>query len=391
MCSSDLHRRTYVGALPGRIVQAIRAVGVKNPVFMLDEMDKIAQDVKGDPASVLLEILDPEQNDRFLDRYLDVPFDLSSVLFIATANGTARLAGPVLDRMEVVTFSGYSEAEKLEIARRFLVPRQLREHGLTQPFPVFSDAGLSLIIREQTNEAGVRNLDREIGRVCRKLARACLEQGKPGFEGEIGPDLVASLLGPARFSHEAAAAAPRVGAATGLVWSEAGGELVSVEASRMPGTGQLLLTGSLGEVLKESAQIALSHIRGNAQRLGVDPGFFSGQDIHIHIPAGGVSKDGPSAGLTIAVALVSLLTGQPVRGDVALSGEISLSGRVLRVAGIREKLLAAVRGGVRRVVLPEENAADVETLRRASPGLPETLLARDIDAALAAALEGAKP
>lgn len=385
------HRRTYVGALPGRIVQAIRAVGVRNPVFMLDEMDKIAQDVKGDPASALLEILDPEQNGRFLDRYLDVPFDLSSVLFIATANGTARLAGPVLDRMEVVTFSGYSEAEKLEIARRFLVPRQLREHGLTQPFPVFSGAALSLIIREQTNEAGVRGLDREIGRVCRKLARACLEQGKPGFEGEIGPDLAASLLGPARFSHEAAAAAPRVGAATGLVWSEAGGELVSVEASRMPGTGQLLLTGSLDEVLKESAQIALSHIRGNAQRLGVDPGFFSGQDIHIHIPAGGVSKDGPSAGLTIAVALVSLLTGRPVRWDVALSGEISLSGRVLRVAGVREKLLAAVRGGVRRVVLPEENAADVETLRRSSPGLPDTLLARDIDAALVAALEGGKP
>ncbi len=385
------HRRTYVGALPGRIIQAIRAVGVRNPVFMLDEMDKIAQDAKGDPASALLEILDPEQNSRFLDRYLDVPFDLSAVLFIATANGTARLAGPVLDRMEVVTFSGYSEAEKLEISRRFLVPRQLREHGLTQPFPPFTEEALSRIIREHTNEAGVRGLDREIGRVCRKLARACLEKGQIGYLGDITPGLVTSLLGPARFSHEAAAGAPRVGAATGLVWSEAGGELVSVEASRMPGTGQLLLTGSLGEVLKESAQIALSHIRGNAERLGVDPGFFAGQDIHIHIPAGGVSKDGPSAGLTIAVALVSLLTGRPVRADVALSGEISLSGRVLRVAGVREKLLAAVRGGVRQVVLPEENGADVETLRRSSPGLPEAVLARDIDAALAAALEGGRP
>ena len=381
------HRRTYVGALPGRIIQAIRSVGVKNPVFMLDEMDKIAQDAKGDPASALLEILDPEQNGRFLDRYLDVPFDLSSVLFIATANGTARLAGPVLDRMEVVSFSGYSEAEKLQIAERFLVPRQLREHGLTQPFPAFTAGALSLIIREHTNEAGVRGLDREIGRVCRKLARSCLEQGKPGFEGEISPELAASLLGPARFSHEAAAAAPRVGAATGLVWSDAGGELISVEASRMPGAGQLLLTGSLGEVLKESAQIALSHIRGRASELGVDPGFFSGQDIHIHIPAGAVSKDGPSAGLTIAVALISLLTGRAAHADVALSGEISLSGRVLRVAGVREKLLAAVRGGVRQVILPAENAADVELLRRNTPGLPEILLARDIGEALSSALE----
>ncbi|MES9995123.1 S16 family serine protease [Desulfovibrio aminophilus] len=381
------HRRTYVGALPGRIIQAIRAVGVMNPVFMLDEMDKIAQDAKGDPASALLEILDPEQNGRFLDRYLDVPFDLSSVLFIATANGTARLAGPVLDRMEVVSFSGYSETEKLQIAERFLVPRQLREHGLTQPFPTFTTGALSLIIREHTNEAGVRGLDREIGRVCRKLARACLEQGKPGFEGDIGPELTASLLGPARFSHEAAAATPRVGAATGLVWSDAGGELISVEASRMPGSGQLLLTGSLGEVLKESAQIALSHIRGRAPELGVDSGFFSGQDIHIHIPAGAVSKDGPSAGLTIAVALISLLTGRAARSDVALSGEISLSGRVLRVAGVREKLLAAVRGGVRQVILPAENAADVELLRRSTPGLPEIILARDIGEALVSALE----
>jgi ATP-dependent Lon protease len=385
------HRRTYVGAMPGRIIQAIRAVGVKNPVFMLDEMDKVAQDAKGDPASALLEILDREQNDRFLDRYLDVPFDLSSVLFIATANGTARLAGPVLDRMELVNFAGYSEEEKLEIALRFLMPRQLREHGLTQPFPAVSREALVRIIQEHTNEAGVRGLDREIGRVCRKLARNCLEQGKTGFEGEIDANTVATLLGPARFSHEAVTATPRVGSATGLVWSDAGGEVIFVEASLMPGNGALLLTGSLGEVLKESAQIALSHIRSNAGRLGVDPGFFSNQDIHIHIPAGGVSKDGPSAGLTIAVALVSLLTGRAVRSDVALSGEISLAGRVMRVAGIREKLLAAVRGGVRKVVLPAENAADMEALRRSSPGLPETILAADIDMALQTALEPGGP
>jgi len=384
------HRRTYVGALPGRIMQGIRAAGARNPVFMLDEMDKIGQDVKGDPASALLEILDPEQNRRFLDRYLDVPFDLSSVMFIATANGLDRLQGPLLDRLEVVPFSGYSEAEKKEIATRFLIPRQLREHGLTHPYPTISDPALAAIIRDHTNEAGVRNLEREIARVCRKLARICLEEKRTCHEGEIGPELVSALLGPRRFTHEAAERLGQVGVAAGLVWSDTGGEIVFVEATRMPGASQLLLTGSLGGVLKESAQIALSYLRSNAGRYAIPADFFSGHDLHVHIPAGGVSKDGPSAGLTIAAALASLLSGRPVRPDVALSGEISLSGRVLPVAGVREKILAALRGGVTTVVLPAANAADVEAVRRTMPDIPEIVLAEDAAQGLAAALAPAQ-
>ncbi|BDV00194.1 ATP-dependent protease [Thermodesulfomicrobium sp. WS] len=378
------HRRTYVGALPGRIIQAIRSVGVKNPVFMLDEMDKIAQDAKGDPASVLLEILDPQQNHQFLDRYVDIPFDLSKVLFIATANTTARLAGPVLDRMEVVPFSGYSETEKLEIAQRFLIPRQLREHGLTRPRPTFTDEAVILLVRAYTNEAGVRGLDREIGRICRKLARAYLEHET--MPQQVDAQTITLLLGPPRFVHTISCQEQRVGAATGLVWSETGGELITVEATRMPGTGQLLLTGSLGEVLKESAQIALSYIRSNAQRLRVPADFFATEDIHIHIPAGGISKDGPSAGLTIAVALVSLLACRPVRPEIAMSGEISLTGRVLRVAGIREKLLAARRGGAQLVILPAENAPDVEALAVSGTEYPQVLFTNDIDTALRTAL-----
>ncbi|MFZ5810947.1 MAG: S16 family serine protease [Thermodesulfobacteriota bacterium] len=382
------HRRTYVGALPGRVLGALRDLGVRNPVFMLDEVDKIGRDVKGDPAQALLEILDPEQNARFVDRYLEVPFDLSGVFFIATANSTERLAGPILDRMEVVPFSGYSEEEKVEIASRFLVPRQLREHGLTHPFPEFTPDALRRIIRDYTNEAGVRGLDREIARVCRKIARVCLTEGKSGFETDIEPELAATLLGPRRFAHESARGA-RPGTAWGLVWSEAGGEIVAVEVSRMRGASRLLLTGSLGEVLKESGQIALSHIRGNATDLGVDPGFFAGHDIHIHIPAGGVSKDGPSAGLTIAVALYSLLTGLPTPPEIAFSGEISLSGRVLRVGGIREKLLAAVRAGIKKVVLPEENAADIAVLRRTMTALPEIVLISEVDQAFELVFEHA--
>ncbi len=384
------HRRTYVGALAGRIMQGIRAAGARNPVFMLDEMDKIGHDVKGDPAAALLEILDPEQNRRFLDRYLDVPFDLSGVMFIATANGLERLQGPLLDRLEVVPFSGYSEAEKMEIARRFLIPRQLREHGLSQPYPTVTDPALRAIIRDHTNEAGVRSLEREIARVCRKLARICLEEKRTCHEGEIGPELVASLLGPRRFTHEAAERTPQVGVAAGLVWSDAGGEIVFVEATRMPGASQLLLTGNLGGVLKESGQIALSYLRSNAERYAIPADFFSGHDLHVHIPAGAVSKDGPSAGLTIAAALASLLSGRPVRPDVALSGEISLSGRVLPVAGVREKILAALRGGVKTVVLPAGNAADGEAVRRTVPEMPEIVLAEDAAQGLAAALSPAQ-
>jgi len=381
------HRRTYVGAMPGRILQALRGVGVRNPVFMLDEMDKIGQDVKGDPAMALLEILDPEQNARYVDRYLEIPFDLSEVLFIATANGVERLAGPLLDRLEVVQFSGYSEAEKMDIATRFLVPRQLREHGLVNPYPDILPEALVRIVREYTNESGVRGLEREIARLCRKLARLRLDGGVAAVAAPVDAEGATALLGPPRFRHDAADAGNLVGTATGLVWSETGGEIIFVEATRMTGPGQLILTGSLGGVLKESAQIALSFIRSNAKTLGVAENFFEGHDIHIHIPAGGVAKDGPSAGLTIAVALVSLLTGRPARSDVALSGELSLVGRVLPVSGVREKILAALRGRAAMVVLPAANAADVEALRESVGELPPVTLVDRVEQALAAVLD----
>ncbi len=379
------HRRTYVGAMPGRIIQALRSVGVRNPVFMLDEMDKIGQDVKGDPAMALLEILDPEQNARYVDRYLEIPFDLSEVLFIATANGVERLAGPLLDRLEVVQFSGYSEAEKMDIATRFLLPRQLREHGLVNPFPKVLPEAMVRIVREYTNESGVRGLEREIARLCRKLARLRLDGGAEAIAAPVGAEGAAALLGPPRFRHDAADAGCLVGTATGLVWSETGGEIIFVEATRMSGPGQLILTGSLGGVLKESAQIALSFIRSNADALGVEADFFSGHDIHIHIPAGGIAKDGPSAGLTIAVALVSLLTNRPARSDVALSGELSLVGRVLPVSGVREKVLAALRGRAAMVVLPAANAADVAALCGSVGELPPVRLVDRVEQALARA------
>lgn len=384
------HRRSYVGAMPGRIIQALKSVGVRNPVFMLDEMDKIGQDVKGDPAMALLEILDLEQNTRYVDRYLEIPFDLSEVMFIATANGVERLAGPLLDRLEVVSFSGYSEIEKLDIATRFLLPRQLHEHGLINPNPVILPETLMRIIREYTNESGVRGLEREIARLCRKLARLRLSDEAGAAIVTVDTARLEVLLGPPIFRHDAADNKAWIGTATGLVWSETGGEIIFVEATRMSGTGQLILTGSLGGVLKESAQIALSFIRSNAHSLGIPENFFTDHDLHIHIPAGGVSKDGPSAGLTIAIALVSLLTGRPARSAVAASGELSLVGRILPVSGIREKILAALRGQVSIVILPAGNAADVEALRTSIEELPPITLVDRVEQALNLALEPAQ-
>jgi len=361
------HRRTYVGAMPGKIIQAIRRLGVNNPVIMLDEIDKVGQDFRGDPGAVFLEILDPEQNRQFLDLYLDVPFDLSQVMFIATANDLSRLDAPLQDRLEVVHFPGYTEPEKEEIAIRHMVPRQCAEHGLTHPFPAFSREAVRSIIRDYTREAGVRNLDREIGSVCRKLARIAMKPDADGkargdYPATVDARLVASLLGPRRHTHESARPVSRPGVVNGLVWSDSGGEIVLVEAARMRGTGQLLLTGSLGAVLKESAQTALSYIRGNAEAFGLDPDFFTAQDLHIHIPAGAVPKDGPSAGVTILMALLSLLTGRPARPGVALTGEMSLGGVLLPVAGIREKILAALRGGVHTVALPAGNQPEADAL-----------------------------
>lgn len=357
------HRRTYVGAMPGKIIQAIRRLGVNNPVIMLDEIDKVGQDFRGDPGAVFLEILDPEQNRQFMDLFVDVPFDLSQVMFIATANDLSRLDAPLQDRLEVVHFPGYTEAEKEQIALKHMVPRQSAEHGLTHPFPAFAPAAVRTIIRDYTREAGVRNLDREIGAVCRKLARLALKEGSDGaYPASVDSALVTALLGPRRYTHESARPAHRPGVVNGLVWSDAGGEIVLVEAARMRGTGQLLLTGSLGAVLKESAQTALSYIRGNAESFGLDPDFFAAQDLHIHIPAGAIPKDGPSAGVTILMALLSLLTGRPAKPGVALTGEMSLGGALLPVAGIREKILAAQRGGVHTVALPEGNRPEAESL-----------------------------
>jgi len=386
------HRRTYVGAMPGKIMQAIRRLGVNNPVLMLDEIDKVGQDFRGDPGAVFLEILDPEQNRSFIDLYVDVPFDLSQVMFIATANDLSRLDAPLQDRLEVVHFPGYTEPEKEQIALKHMAPRQCAEHGLTHPYPSFAPEAVRTIIRDYTREAGVRNLDREIGSVCRKLARLAMTPGADGrpqgsYPATIDAALVTSLLGPRRHTHESARPVSRPGVVNGLVWSDSGGEIVLVEAARMRGTGQLLLTGSLGAVLKESAQTALSYIRGNAEAYGLDPDFFATQDLHIHIPAGAIPKDGPSAGVTILMALLSLLTGRPARPGVALTGEMSLGGVLLPVAGIREKVLAALRGGVHTVALPAGNRPEAEALEADIRANLKIVLAAEADELVDVVLE----
>lgn len=372
------HRRTYVGAMPGRIISEIRNLGLKNPVFMLDEIDKIGQDFRGDPASVLLEILDPEQNRNFRDHYLDVSFDLSSVMFIATANAIENLPAALRDRLEVIIFSGYTEHEKTRIAQDYLIPRQLNDCGLAGSEVRFTNEAVSLIIGDYTRESGLRNLEREIANVCRKLALIYLQNGQKKLPAEVDSEMVSRLLGPRRFRHEAAESADQVGVTTGLVWTEFGGEIIFVEAARMKGSQQLILTGSLGDILRESAQTALSYIRSNARKFGVDENFFSETDLHIHIPAGAIPKDGPSAGVTIALALISLLTNRPPRRSVALSGEITLNGKILPVSGIREKTLAAQRAGVKSVIFPEANRVDVESLPEQVRSGLEFVLASDI-------------
>ena len=372
------HRRTYVGAMSGRVINEIKRLGVKNPVFMLDEIDKIGQDFRGDPASVLLEILDPEQNSHFVDHYLDVPFDLSAVMFIATANVVERLPEPLLDRLEVIQFPGYTEKEKRQIAGHYLIPRQLREHGLSHPGPEFSEGAIYKIIRSYTQEAGLRNLEREIATICRKLARMTLKDSDGGSPPTVDEAVVEALLGPRKFIHEAAEGKNQVGVTTGLVWTEFGGEIIFVEATLMAGSQQLILTGSLGNVLRESAQTALSYIRSHADQFQIDPNFFRDSDIHIHIPAGAIPKDGPSAGITIALALLSLLSGRAARRDMALTGELTLSGRILPVSGVREKILAAQRAGLKAVVFPKGNEVDVSSLEDEVKEGVEVILAEEI-------------
>ncbi len=352
------HRRTYVGALPGQIIQGLRRADSKNPVFILDEVDKLGADFRGDPASALLEVLDPEQNATFRDHYLDVPFDLSDVLFITTANVLDPIPPALRDRMEVLELPGYTEDEKLQIAREHLLAKQITNHGLTAGQIGFTDAALRQVIRGYTREAGVRNLEREIGALCRKVARRHAEGDDAAIT--IGADTVTRMLGAPKFVDEEVAERTRnAGVAIGLAWTPSGGEVLFVEASRMPGTGILTLTGHLGDVMKESARAALSWFRAHAARYGVDPEFYKDSEIHLHVPSGAIPKDGPSAGVTLVVALASELTGRPVRGDVAMTGEITLSGRVLPVGGVKEKVLAARRHGLREVILPSQNEKHV--------------------------------
>ena len=362
------HRRTYIGALPGQVIQGLRRAESKNPVFILDEIDKLGSDFRGDPSSALLEVLDPEQNNTFRDHYLDVPFDLSEVLFITTANVLDPVAPPLRDRMEVLELPGYTEDEKLKIATEHLVARQVENHGLTPAQISFTDAAIHAVIRGYTREAGVRNLEREIGALCRKVARRHAEGVADPVE--IVPDTVTEMLGVPRFEDEEVVERMKnPGVALGLAWTPAGGEVLFVEASRMPGKGSLTLTGHLGNVMKESARAALSWFRGQTREYGVEPNFYQGAEIHLHVPSGAIPKDGPSAGVTMVTALASELTGRPVRGDLAMTGEITLSGHVLPVGGIKEKVLAARRHGVFKVILPKQNEKNVkedlsEDLRR---------------------------
>lgn len=354
------HRRTYVGALPGRIIQGIKQAGVNNPVFLLDEIDKLCISFQGDPAAALLEVLDPEQNKEFVDHYLDVPFDLSNVLFIATANMVEPIPKVLLDRMEVIFLSGYTFKEKLEISKRHLIPKLLKEHGLKKRDFQLSDEVILKVIEEYTSESGVRELERKLAALCRKIARKIAEGEKGPFE--ITPDNLHEYLGPPEFIEDLRLTQDETGVATGLAWTPYGGEILYVEAVVMPGKGQLILTGSLGDVMKESAQAALSYIRSCHKELGLDPKFHTKFDFHIHVPAGAIPKDGPSAGVTMAIALISALTKRPVSRDYAMTGEITLRGRVLPVGGIKEKALAALRKGITNVIIPKQNEKDLQEI-----------------------------
>jgi ATP-dependent Lon protease len=387
------HRRTYIGALPGNIIQALRKAGTRNPVFMLDEIDKLGASFQGDPASALLEVLDPEQNSTFRDNYLGLPFDLSHVLFIATANVLETIPGPLRDRMEIIELTGYTEEEKLEIAKRYLVARQLKANGLTSSQASLADAALARLIREYTRESGCRSLERQIGALLRRAAMRIAEGKVASVRFDAGD--VAEVLGPTRFENEVAQRTSVPGVATGLAWTPVGGDILFVESARMPGTGKLILTGQLGDVMKESAQAALSLVKAQAVELGIDPKLFDQSDIHVHVPAGAIPKDGPSAGVAMFISLASLLKRRPVRPEVAMTGEISLRGLVLPVGGIKEKTIAAARAGIRKVILPARNRRDLEDIPESARASLELVwverVAEALEVALAQPVEAQKP
>ncbi len=357
------HRRTYIGAMPGSIIRALRDAGANNPLLMIDEIDKMGADFRGDPSSAMLEVLDPEQNHSFRDHYLDLPFDLSNAIFVTTANTLDTIPGPLRDRMEVLQLAGYTEAEKLEIAKRYLVPRQIERNGLSKSRIAFSDAALRMVVSDYTREAGVRQLERELGTICRKVAMQVAE-GTVKRKVTIGEPRVRELLGKRKFFSETRRRTARPGVATGLAWTPVGGEVLFIEATAFLGSGRLTITGQLGEVMQESAQAALSYVRSNASELVPDlpEDWFATHDIHIHVPAGATPKDGPSAGVAMITALASLLSGRPVRADVAMTGEITLTGQVLPIGGLKEKALAAQRGGIHTVIAPARNEQDVDEI-----------------------------
>jgi ATP-dependent Lon protease len=379
------HRRTYIGSLPGRIVQEIYRCGANNPVFMLDEVDKIGLDFRGDPASALLEVLDPEQNNTFTDHYLDLPFDLRNVMFITTANQLDTIPPALKDRMEVIRLSGYTKEEKEHIANRYLIPREIEENGLSKTPPEISPEALAKLITDYTREAGVRNLQRSIATIFRKTAREITQ--KKSMRTPITAELVEEFLGHPVFFNEVAAEKDRVGVVTGLAWTEVGGDIIFVEATKMKGKGELILTGSLGEIMKESARAALSFAEANCAEIGIAEGSFDDIAIHIHVPAGSIPKDGPSAGITMATALVSLMTGRPAKRDIAMTGEISLTGRVLAIGGLKEKVLAARRAGVVRLIIPERNRNDLDDIPEEVRKELTFIFAEDIRQVLAEALQ----
>jgi ATP-dependent Lon protease len=382
------HRRTYVGAMPGRIIQGMKQAGAKNPVFLLDEVDKLGVSFQGDPAAALLEVLDPAQNDSFTDHYVGVPFDLSEVLFVATANFLQSIPAPLLDRLETVDFAGYTEREKLEIARRYLVPRQLRENGLTTEQLTVSDEALSRLITSHTREAGVRQLEREIGKLGRKAARKIA--GGEAVRVSVDAKNVRDLIGRPKVHPERMAGEDQIGVATGMYYTPVGGDIMFVEATVMRGKGELVLTGQLGDVMKESARAALTYAKSHAEQLGIPDGAVEGTDVHIHVPAGAIPKDGPSAGVTMATSLVSALSKRPARHDIAMTGEVTLRGRVLPIGGVKEKVLGAVRAGIREIILPKENEPDLEDLPEDVRRSLEVHLVEDLGEVLSLALRGAR-